>query len=62
MRGIYPDNFSIKWTTYLKIPISTNYYFKLITNDGSMLLLNNKLIISHFIGSTDGPKDIQKIL
>ena len=58
MRGIYPDNFSVKWTTFVKIPISTNYQFKVLTDDGSMVLLNNKLIISHFIGSTDGPKEI----
>lgn len=25
MEGIYPDNFSIRWTTFLKIPVTEKY-------------------------------------
>lgn len=57
MEKIYPDNFSIKWTTYLKIPVTGKYIFKVISDDGASMYLNDKLIVSHFMGSTDGPRE-----
>ena len=60
MEGIYPDNFSIRWTTFLKIPITGKYQFKVFSDDGCAVYINNLLIVSHFMGTTDGPREVDE--
>lgn len=50
LNGINPDNFSIKWTTYLKVPINSNYIFRTESDDGCAVYLNGQLLINHFMG------------
>lgn len=57
MPDIFPDNFSIRWTTFLKVPVSGKYSFKTASDDGCAVYINDQLIVSHFMGVTDGPKD-----
>lgn len=58
MKGIYGDNFSVRWSTYLKVPITGEYKFRAMTEDGCALYLNGELLISHYMGSTNGPRDM----
>lgn len=48
--GINFENFSMKWETWLRVPISGNYVFIAEIDDGAALLLNNQPVISHFFG------------
>lgn len=41
------DNFGIVTEGYLKIPKDNNYTFRLISDDGSKLTIDNKVIIDH---------------
>jgi hypothetical protein len=46
--GINPDNFSVKWTTWLRVPISGKYNFFSESDDGNQVSINGKPIITHF--------------
>jgi len=52
-----PDNFSIRWKTFLKVPVNGNYVFRVMSEDGCSVYLNGRLLISHFMGATSGPID-----
>ena len=41
-------NFSAVWEGFIKIPADDLYYFKILSDDGSRLFINNKLIIDHW--------------
>ncbi len=41
------DNFGIEVTGYLNIPKDNNYVFRLISDDGSKLFIDDKVIIDH---------------
>lgn len=58
MKGIFPDNFSVRWTTYLKVPVTGTYYFRAMSDDGCAVYLNGRLMLRHFMGSTNGPRDM----
>lgn len=52
-----PDNFAIVFEGYLNIPANNNYVFRLISDDGSQLYIDDKLIIDHDGLHGAGPKD-----
>ena len=41
MKGIFPDNFSVRWTTFLKVPVSGKYQFKTMSDDGCAVYIND---------------------
>ena len=57
LKGINPDNFSVRWVTYLRVPISGEYVFRTESDDGNSLYLNSHIIISHFMGATGKNRD-----
>lgn len=44
-RGINAANFSIVWKGFIKAPISDQYKFKCVNDDGCMVLINDSPII-----------------
>jgi beta-glucosidase len=46
MKEINNDNFSVRWTTTLRAPQNGNYVLDLISDDGSRLYIDNKLVIN----------------
>ena len=47
MKGINPNNFSIRWEGYIYAPYTGQYFFSVECDDGAYLQLNNQIIISH---------------
>ncbi|MFT4761346.1 MAG: cytochrome c [Paraglaciecola sp.] len=45
-----PENFGMLMSGYLKMPANANFVFRLISDDGTKLWINDQLVISH-----DGP-------
>lgn len=43
--GMGPDTFSIRWTGLIKAPVSGNYTFSLLADDGVRLWINDQLLI-----------------
>ena len=43
------NNFSVRWTTYLKPPVSGEYELLATTDDGVKLYLNDKLLINDWV-------------
>ena len=43
------DNFSVRWTTYLKPPVSGEFELIAATDDGVRLYLNDKLVIDDWV-------------
>jgi len=48
--GLNPLNFSVLWEGYIYAPISTDYSFTVISNNGVELYVNDKLVVSNRIG------------
>ncbi|MFD4972086.1 glycoside hydrolase family 3 C-terminal domain-containing protein [Streptomyces sp. NPDC058424] len=46
--GVNANNFSARWTGALTPPTSTNYTFSLVTQDGSRLYIDDKLVIDNW--------------
>ncbi|HRK79862.1 MAG TPA: DUF1080 domain-containing protein [Saprospiraceae bacterium] len=55
--GPLTDNFAVRVEGYLRIPKTSNYLFRLKSDDGSQLFIGNKLIIDHDGLHGDAPKD-----
>lgn len=55
--GKLTDLFAARFTGYLKIPQTSNYLFRLRSDDGSRLLLNGQLVIDHDGLHGPDPKD-----
>jgi len=55
--GKLTDLFAARFTGYLKIPQTSNYLFRLRSDDGSRLLLNGQVIINHDGLHGADPKD-----
>lgn len=55
--GPLADNFSARIEGYLRIPKTSNYLFRLKSDDGSQLYIGDKLIIDHDGLHGDAPKD-----
>jgi hypothetical protein len=51
--GVNQDNFSIKWSAWLRVPVNAKYNFYTESDDGNQLLLNGKPIIKHFWSQTN---------
>jgi len=47
IKGVNPNNFSVKWEGYLKAPYTGEFIFAVECDDGASLILNNELIITH---------------
>ena len=47
MKGINPNNFSIKWEGYIYAPYSGIYFFSIECDDGASLQINKQIVISH---------------
>ena len=52
--GINHENFSIKWLTFLKVPVTSDYTFRCESDDGCAVLLNDEVIVKHFMGVSGG--------
>ncbi len=50
--NINQDNFSIKWTGWLRVPVTGKYNFYTESDDGNILMLNGKVVIQHFWGQS----------
>ncbi len=46
LEGINKDNFSVRWTTTLKAPHKGDYILDLVSDDGSRLYIDDKLVIN----------------
>jgi len=46
MNGINPYNYSVKWEGYLLAPFTGYYKFTVESNDSTMVVLNNKVLIA----------------
>jgi beta-glucosidase len=46
MEGINKVNFSVRWTTTLRAPHDGNYVLDIVSDDGSRLYIDNKLVIN----------------
>jgi cytochrome c len=55
--GELTDNFGIVAEGYLNIPKDNNYVFRLISDDGSVLTIDDKVIVDHDGLHGDEPKD-----
>lgn len=51
------DNFAFDISGYIRIPESNNYVFRLISDDGSRLIIDDKVIVDHDGGHGADPKD-----
>lgn len=60
--GPLTDNFSIRIDGYLRIPKTSNYLFRLKSDDGSQLFLGDKLLIDHDGLHGDSPLDSEVAL
>ena len=49
--GISFENFSVKWSGYIRVPVTGKYKFSFYIDDGAELRLNGQTIIKHFMGS-----------
>lgn len=50
--SISEENFSIKWSTWLRIPTTGKYTFFTESDDGNSLYVNGQKVISHFMGAS----------
>lgn len=50
------ENFSIRWQGFLAAPVTGEYTFTTITDDGNELYLNGNKILTHNMGSVGNPK------
>ena len=50
--GVNEENFSIKWSTWLRIPTTGKYTFYTESDDGNSLYVNGQKLISHFMGAS----------
>lgn len=55
--GKLEDNFAVRFSGYLKIPQTSNYLFRLRSDDGSRLLIDGQEIINHDGPHGPSPKD-----
>jgi len=61
-RDVPKDHFSAIWKGYIHIPAADIYYFKLQSDDGSRLYIDDKLIIDNWAGRAFLPIVGQKTL
>lgn len=54
--NINHENFSVRWTTFLKAPITGTYKFTTISDDGAALFLNNIPVIKHNMHGASDPQ------
>jgi len=47
MKGINPNNFSIRWQGYIYAPYTGIYFFSVECDDGASLQINQQVIVSH---------------
>jgi len=45
-KDINPENYSIKWQGFLKVPVTSEYVFKLECEDGGAVQINENVILS----------------
>ena len=50
--NINQDNFSIRWSGWLRVPVTGKYNFYTESDDGNLLKLNGKIVIQHFWGQS----------
>lgn len=46
--GIGNDNFSVRWLGTIKAPVTANYRFSTVSDDGVRLWINNRLVIDNW--------------
>ena len=51
--GVNDENYSVKWSTWLRIPTSGKYRFFTESDDGNSLYVNGQFLISHFMGASN---------
>ena len=51
--GINYENFSIRWTSFLRAPVKGKYKFFTQSDDGNLLKVNGVSVISHFMGESN---------
>lgn len=51
--GVNDENFSVKLSTWLRIPTSGKYRFFTESDDGNSLYVNGQFLISHFMGASN---------
>jgi len=61
-RNVPKDHFSAIWKGYIHVPSDDTYYFKIQSDDGSRLYIDDKLIIDNWAGHAFLPKVGQKTL
>lgn len=60
--GTFEDGFYVQFKGYIDIPKSTNYVFRLASDDGSVLRIDNKVVVDHDGFHGPSPKDSEVIL
>ena len=60
--GVPKDRFSARWEGYLRVPVDDMYFFKMQSDDGSRLYINNELIIDYWSDHGFFPKLAKKWL
>ncbi|NQT02509.1 MAG: hypothetical protein HQ580_10825 [Planctomycetes bacterium] len=60
--GVPKDRFSARWEGYLSVPVDDMYFFKMQSDDGSRLYINNELIIDYWSDHGFSPKFAKKLL
>ena len=50
--SVNEENFSIKWSTWLRVPTTGKYTFYTESDDGNSLYVNGQYVISHFMGAS----------
>ncbi|MGB0386237.1 MAG: PA14 domain-containing protein [Ardenticatenaceae bacterium] len=59
MPGIGPDDFSVRWTGWLKPKFTESYTLRTITNNGVRLWINDELLINNWQSGAPWPMDNQ---
>jgi len=54
---INPNNFSVIWTGFIKAPVSDEYTFELVNDDGGIVLINNDIVIQDRLKDNQPIKD-----
>ena len=57
---INEENFSIKWSTWLRVPATGKYTFYSDSDDGNSLYVNGQTAISHLMGASSAIGDSKK--
>ncbi len=60
--GSFAEQFYVRFKGYIDIPRTTNYVFRLVSDDGSVLRIDGKEVIDHSGFHGPSPKDSELIL